>query len=159
MRHAESPFSWQQQDIERILSSEGERQAKAMGTFLKRKGMLPDVIFTSVAKRTMQTAQLLSVAAGISEERIFPSESLYNARPEQIEEAIIHAGFSEEVQQILVLAHNPGISNFASICSQETKSFSFVPAAMAGFELKADLDWINFSAQDAVFSFYQAPTE
>lgn len=157
MRHAESPFITQQQDIERALSPVGKTQAKEMGGFLQEKGLLPDVILASIAQRTMQTARLLCIASGISEEQIQLEERLYNASPEQIEEVIIHAELPEAIQNVLILAHNPGISQFASICSQETKYFSFVPSAMAGFDLNGVGEWASFSTQNTAFSFYQQP--
>ena len=58
MRHAKS--SWKQKDlpdIERPLSSRGEKDAPMMGRMLKKKELIPDLIISSPAVRARQTVE------------------------------------------------------------------------------------------------------
>jgi len=60
MRHAKS--SWaddQMSDHDRPLNDRGRRAATAMGEALTARGYAPDIIWSSDAKRTRETAMLL----------------------------------------------------------------------------------------------------
>lgn len=51
------------------LVESGLEQGRMMGRYLKLRGMLPDVVYTSKLKRTIQTAEQMEAAAGISPPR------------------------------------------------------------------------------------------
>lgn len=46
------------------LSSSGREQAQALGRYLRQRGLLPDMVFTSRLQRTMETAYLALQEAG-----------------------------------------------------------------------------------------------
>jgi probable phosphoglycerate mutase len=48
------------------LVEKGQSQAAALGTALKTQGMIPDVIFTSNLKRTIETAEIAAKNGGFS---------------------------------------------------------------------------------------------
>ena len=65
IRHAKS--SWAnplQSDFERPLNDRGKTEAPEMGEKLKELGVLPDLVISSSAKRTRQTAKRIATATG-----------------------------------------------------------------------------------------------
>jgi len=60
MRHAKSSWSdGQLTDHERPLNNRGRRAAAEIGSTLHARGYAPDIIWSSDAKRTRETAMLL----------------------------------------------------------------------------------------------------
>lgn len=154
MRHAESLQHLDGIDFERPLSEYGRKQAAEIGSFLLATKWIPDFILVSSAKRTLQTASLLAKTAKIKTETIFVVDDLYNASPRNIVRAINNAQISDDVCSLLVIAHNPGVSQFAVACSGASKTFYFAPAAIAGFEIENSQNWGQFTADNARFSFF-----
>lgn len=113
IRHAKS--SWAnplQSDFERPLNSRGETDAPCMGEKLKKANILPDLIISSSAKRTKQTAKRIAKAVGYDIERIKWEEKLYHCIPAVFEEVIYE--ISDSVKTLFIIAHNPGITEFVN---------------------------------------------
>lgn len=77
IRHGESQWNLENRftgwvDVD--LSPKGEREALAAGTVLK--GIPVDVLFTSVLKRAMRTAEIACAEAGIADIPVHRSEAL-----------------------------------------------------------------------------------
>ena len=67
LRHAKS--SWkdtQLSDVERPLSGRGLKAAKAMGRTIAAKGLRPDLVLVSPARRAAQTWEIAAAAADMS---------------------------------------------------------------------------------------------
>lgn len=157
MRHAESPQLTDRIDFERPLSEYGVRQALATGTFLLSQNWVPDVILVSDAGRTLHTAQLVAATAKTDTGKIVSVNALYNALPGKILNVIHKMNMPEGADTLLIIAHNPGVSQLAMECCRETKAMYFPPAAIVGFEMFVNVDWHRFSVGDTRFSFYQEP--
>ncbi|WP_417248486.1 SixA phosphatase family protein [Celeribacter sp.] len=110
MRHAKS--SWDDplnSDYDRPLNSRGRDAANLMGGWLKSKGYLPDEVILSSAARTMETGERVLAAAGVSPVTK-PMRALYHAPDFQILRTLAQA----TGETVLLIAHNPGIGDFAS---------------------------------------------
>lgn len=98
-RHAEAEDPWEgQDDLNRELTTRGEKQAKRMAGWLDRQ--LPEVtrILVSPAKRTEQTAQAL--------------ERKYKVRPElapgcTVAQLLAAAQWPESKHTVLIIGHQP----------------------------------------------------
>ncbi|PTQ76018.1 SixA phosphatase family protein [Celeribacter persicus] len=114
MRHAKS--SWDDprlDDIDRSLNARGQRNAKAMGTWLRTRGYFPDQALVSVAARTQQTFDLVTQGLGMQPElRVI--DGLYLASELRILQELKKA----TGQTVLLIAHNPGIGEFAARFAQ-----------------------------------------
>ena len=92
LRHAKS--SWSEPDLsdhDRPLIEKGKKAAIRMGGLLVEKGLVPDLILSSTARRARKTAKLAAKAAGFSGE-IELLEDLYLAPAEELlAEARTHA--------------------------------------------------------------------
>ena len=108
MRHAKS--SWaddQMSDHERPLNDRGRRAATAMGQALTARGYAPDIIWSSDAKRTRETAMLL-IRAIPGPQTINYTSDFYHASVETVLSVCGKA--IEPDQPLMLLGHNPGWS-------------------------------------------------
>lgn len=134
MRHAKSDWNDATlSDHDRPLNRRGIRDAPLMGRWLAEVGDVPGLILCSSAVRTRETAAALKeVWRGQSEQNTI--NDLYLSPPSTIVETISqHSGDHETV---MVIAHNPGISQLVSMLSGE--SIEMATAAVAVFRLRLD---------------------
>jgi phosphohistidine phosphatase len=110
LRHAKS--SWDDAalpDHDRPLNARGRRSAVIMRQAMRDLGLTPDVILVSTSRRTLETLELLE--PWDETPLIDQLESLYLADPFRIT-AALHA-VAETVRSVMVIAHNPGLHDFA----------------------------------------------
>src|SRR5215217_1241963 len=116
IRHAKS--SWTnplQSDFDRPLNDRGNHDAPVMGKRLKDKGIIPDLILASTAKRAAQTAKKIASAIGYPEEKITWLDKLYHCNSSVFDEVIDL--IDDKVNTVFIVAHNPGITEYASALS------------------------------------------
>ena len=123
-----------QPDKARALSPRGQREATRVGLRLAAEGFSPDLIVASPAVRTCETARAIAREVGYSLEDIVPSERLYEAEVDDLLEAI--EGLNDRHARVLVVAHNPGLSELAWRFNDEMASM--VPGAVARFVFETD---------------------
>ena len=126
MRHAKSSWKKPLPDHERPLKKRGRKAAKEMGKALKKAGIFPDLILSSDALRAKQTALLVAEELGLPSEKIRLEPRLYEADLSQILHVIQNV--ENSVDSILLVAHNPGISEAAVALSREER-FSWMKTA------------------------------
>ena len=113
VRHAKSDWSDAvQDDFDRPLNERGRREAPLIGRWLAENAACPEVALVSAARRTVETWELLAdtlprVAADVA-------RRLYLAGPEAILEAVRRRNEA----CVLVLAHNPGIGECATLLAK-----------------------------------------
>ncbi len=110
IRHAKSgwddPFA---DDHARTLTPRGHKAAIAIGNWLALNEYRPDVILSSDATRTAQTAQgVLSAFDPAPELKFVPA--LYHPSPD----TICDVAAKEIAQTVAIISHNPGIGMCAS---------------------------------------------
>ncbi len=111
LRHAKSDWSSPgMPDRERPLNARGAGDARTMGVYLARHGLVPDRILCSPAERTRQTVEALAKGWPAAVEVAY-SDRLYEATPETIISLIRAA--APEVHGLLVIGHNPGLQEAA----------------------------------------------
>lgn len=110
IRHAKS--SWDTPfltDHARPLSKRGNQNAPEMGRRLKEKGIKPDLIISSDAVRTQETAVFIAAALGYPFSNIRFTSQLYHASAPEILKSIRQVG--SQVEVLLVIGHNPGFND------------------------------------------------
>jgi len=111
LRHAKS--SWGEpgvDDHERPLNRRGETSARAMGAWLRKARIAPDLVLCSTSRRTRQTLDLLMpFHAATPTVELLPS--LYLAGALTILDLI--RGASDQVGCPMVVGHNPGFERLA----------------------------------------------
>lgn len=109
LRHAKS--SWEDPslaDYDRPLNDRGRRAAPFMGKLMQEKGLVPDIILSSTAKRAWQTTELLKQAADFKSEITF-DERIYEASPGSLQQVVSEIDGHDSV---MLVGHNPGIEGF-----------------------------------------------
>jgi len=113
MRHAKS--DWGQADLtdhDRPLNPRGVEDAPRMGRFLRKLGVVPDLIVTSPAHRARATAEHVAEAAGYGGDLI-QAAALYAAEGVAWIAAI--RALPPDAKTVLVVAHSPGIEEAAAL--------------------------------------------
>ncbi len=152
IRHAKS--SWAnplQSDFERPLNDRGKEEAPAMGKKLKKLGIIPDLVISSSAKRTKQTAKRIAEEVGYDTDNIKWEEKLYHCIPSVFEELIYE--LSDKVKTVFIVAHNPGITSFVNQLSPDFSIDNMPTCGVVGAHVETE-EWNNFSiAKRKVFLF------
>ncbi|MFN5331577.1 MAG: SixA phosphatase family protein [Bacteroidota bacterium] len=153
MRHAKS--SWENpwmEDYDRPLAERGVLDATKMAKALKNRGVIPQLLLSSPALRTMETAKITSKILGIPEEQIIYEKSLYHASPSQLLKAIHHQ--KDSVDTLLLLGHNPGLTELIQELGVQIDNLP--TSGQLGFTLAASR-WEEFKAETVSFWFVDYP--
>lgn len=127
MRHADSDWtSPAGGDRDRPLNPQGNAAATALGRWMQENAFHPDLCLCSSARRTRETLARLGIDVATHFE-----DTLYLADAATLAEA----AETETVKTLLVIAHNPGIAEFAhqlvSPPPNHTRFDDFPPGATA----------------------------
>ena len=98
-------------DFDRELSKKSEKGLYAVGSYLMLAGIKPDTILSSPAIRAQKTAEILKEKMD-SNIKISYMEELYLSSADVIKNLLMHQ--HNNLQTIMLIGHNPGISDFAS---------------------------------------------
>ena len=113
VRHAKS--SWDNpnlDDFDRPLNSRGKKNAPEMGERLKKKGIKPDLIISSSAKRAYTTAVKIAKEIGYPKNDIKRTENFYLAGV-NASLRIIHQ-VDDHVESLMIFGHNPGWTDLSN---------------------------------------------
>jgi phosphohistidine phosphatase len=99
-------------DFERSLTNEGISDSDKMARFLLDSGIIPDFILTSAAKRAIETSRIFAKTLKIVEKNIKSTRDLYYSSANSILDQI--NGLSDTVNCLMIIAHNPGISELSN---------------------------------------------
>ena len=154
VRHAKSDWSLPgQQDWDRVLNRRGQQDAPEMARRLRSRKLKPDLILASPAVRALTTASIMARELRVPAANIAPDERLDLAEAEQIREVVRELG--GDVKHLMVLGHNPGITECANRLSAGDQIDNMPTCAVftACFALEswADLEWN--SGQQAEFDY------
>lgn len=109
MRHAKS--SWDQpdqEDFDRPLNGRGRGAAETLGRWLTSHGYLPDEVVVSGARRTVETWSRMA--------HLFPATTTMQSDPALYmanAETLLGVIRTRAAPTVMLIAHNPGIANFA----------------------------------------------
>ena len=132
VRHAKSDWDNSLPDFDRPLNARGERDAPHMATRLAQHQGKPDRLLSSPATRALRTSTLLARGLGMVEQEIRTDERLYNASAGMLLERI--RATDETVTHLLLVAHNPGITDLANALT-DSRIDELVTCAVLGVEL------------------------
>lgn len=157
VRHAKTEDARpDQRDFDRKLTGRGVADARRMSLLLRRKEITPAYILCSPALRTQQTAMLFAAQTGADTERVLFDPALYNAPAAILAEAIQQNIFPEAAGTLLLVAHNPGISQLAMQCAPDLP-LDYLPTCGMVL-LKTNIkSWTDFVPQSCRLSSFELP--
>lgn len=156
MRHAKS--SWrdaQLDDHERPLSGRGRRAAQHQAKVALNEGIVPELILCSTAVRAVETANLFIESSGF-DGSLELTRRLYLAEPPAYLDVLSEV--PEGTQTVLVVGHNPGISEL--VCQMTNEEVDMPTASLARIALnEKQLCQIGPTSRGQLVEFYRAPKE
>jgi phosphohistidine phosphatase len=155
MRHANAQWNDPQiSDFDRPLNRRGSSEAEAMGRRLLELQLVPSILLTSSARRAEQTADLVARELGVSTRNIRTEESLYLAPPEDILRIVQSTG--PRISHLLVVGHNPGISELAQLLAPNRRLAELSTGAMGSFTFETN-SWAGVEARNLRDSLSETP--
>ena len=144
VRHAKTePGRSGQEDWDRALEPRGQRDAPEMGQRLKGRGLKPDLILASPAVRAISTATIFARELGVPAAKVVQDERLYLAPPKDLIKVVRELG--GDVTHLMVVGHNPGISEFADRVSADRSVDTMPTCAVYTLEFEiaswSEIDW------------------
>jgi len=125
-----------------------------MGARLRKANIIPDLIISSAAMRTRQTTAHLVAALGVQEQNIQWEEKLYHCVPAVLEEVIY--ALPQEVRTVFIVAHNPGITEFANQLSPDFYTGNMPTCSIVGVHFDSD-NWFDFDKVKKEVFLYDYP--
>lgn len=129
LRHAKAEWS-QESDHERPLADRGRRDAPAAGRWLAAAGITPDLTLCSTALRTRETWKLAVHELPQRPKTVY-EERLYEASPGELIALVNEV--SDEVDDLLLVGHNPGMHALADALSGEAEGDLHSRMSRGGF--------------------------
>jgi phosphohistidine phosphatase len=128
LRHAKS--SWKDSslnDHDRPLNKRGKKAAPLMGQRLAAKDKLPQLIISSTAKRALETAKHIARQINYPLADIKTMKSIYHASSMELIEIITHC--NDKVDCLMLVGHNPTITQLSNQLLQASHQFNNIPTA------------------------------
>ncbi|MDR0351611.1 MAG: histidine phosphatase family protein [Puniceicoccales bacterium] len=110
VRHAQAVTDNSIPDYDRTLSEIGLTEAQSIAHKLVSAGMRPDLMISSGARRSLDTARIIREIFGLLSNVIEVHDELYLADMDKILAAL--AQVPDSKNSVMVISHNPGISRF-----------------------------------------------
>lgn len=154
LRHAKS--SWADSDLsdfDRPLNERGLKAAPFMGSLIAQRGLLPDAIVSSPAKRAKQTATLLHENSGADLTLTF-DDRIYEASPNTLRMVVSET--PDELASVMIVGHNPGIEGFIRHLTGQIESMP--TAALAVIDLEID-SWTDIANETGTLVTIIKPKE
>jgi phosphohistidine phosphatase len=150
MRHGEARWrDTETDDFARALSRRGISGAEAMAGRLRELGLVPDRLLTSPAHRTGQTADIVARELALPARHVLRDEGLYLASARDLLR-IVH-GTGPRIRHLMIIGHNPGVSELAQQLAPEDDARGMQGAALCSIVFATD-QWsgIGHAAVSAV---------
>ncbi len=153
LRHAKS--SWDAPDLadfDRPLNDRGQRAARFVGKLIAERGLIPQIIISSPARRARDTATVVQEEAELSpvvfDDRIYEASAL----------SLFHLirEFDDKYSNVLMVGHNPGISELLRLLTGQTHDYP--TAALSGVTLDIP-DWASIAINCGRLEFILRPKD
>ncbi|GHJ95631.1 phosphohistidine phosphatase [Streptomyces sp. NE5-10] len=133
LRHAKADWG-QETDHERPLAERGRKDAPVAGRRLAQSGIDFDLALCSTAARTRETWKL-AVHELAERPRTVYEERIYEASPGELVALLDEV--PEDVDDVLVIGHNPGVHGLAEVLAGEAEGDALARMNRSGFPTAA----------------------
>jgi phosphohistidine phosphatase len=155
MRHADARWKGSSvSDLERPLNRRGTTDAETMARRLAGRGLVPQLVLASPARRTQQTAEILAREFASAAPRVVLDESLYLATAAELLKMV--KGTGPRITHLLVVAHNPGVSELVDLLLPQEPPAELAAAALCSIGFGC-LSWGEIGTQQVTDVQREAP--
>lgn len=150
LRHAKAQADSPAGDFARSLTATGREQAGDVGAALLEQKLIPQSIYSSTAKRALQTAELICEQLVIDKHDIARRDELYLADTETFL-SLFH-DINDRISRVLIVGHNPALEDLvedmsqAAFISDQPNGKKLLPASMVVLEF--DGNWAELRTGD-----------
>jgi phosphohistidine phosphatase len=164
LRHAKSSWADRElEDHERPLAKRGTKAAGAMGAFIAKEGLRPDLVLCSGAVRTRATLALVLPELGTPAPQVVYDDVLYMATPAALLGRVQKV--TDEARHVMLIGHNPGLHALALELTGkgnrkdvEALATKFPTAGLAVLTFKAR-KWSDLCAGDGKLELFVTPRQ
>ncbi|MCB2376430.1 histidine phosphatase family protein [Hymenobacter sp. BT635] len=154
MRHAKSSWNFDDlSDQERPLNDRGRTDAPRMGQALAKRSIHLDLLVSSPAVRAMSTAALVAKELEYPHGQIQIIASIYHAEVPDLVQVVRE--LPNETQSVLLVGHNPTITDFANVVSPSPLN-ELPTAAIVCIKFNC-ANWADIDRHNAEFYFFDYP--
>ena len=132
------------EDVDRPLDERGRSQSRNAAMDLQAKGVIADRVLCSKAVRTRQTCDIVCEVLGLSTSMVMYEDDLYLAAPFDIMAHL--CALPSFVNTVLVVGHNPGLSELAVSFSKRIGLLNTAGMAMLDVDIKEWSDLATYPA-------------
>jgi phosphohistidine phosphatase len=161
LRHGKS--SWSDStlaDIDRPLAPRGERAARKLAKYIRRRRIRPALVLCSPALRTRKTLEAVEASLGkrcVVE--VVPE--LYAASEQELLERL--QALSESVSSVMLIGHNPGLQDLALLLASRGACLpqleeKFPTGALATLVVRSE-SWTALGPGEAELVDYVVPSQ
>jgi phosphohistidine phosphatase len=156
VRHAKAVHWGYDDDFNRELTERGENDARRMGKFLKKAGIVPGLIIASPALRALQTATLFAGELDYPEESLLRKTELYHGLTTGELIDYIHT-FPAPTGCVFLFGHNPSFEYYArALCRSFDGEMPTASAVVIDFSVD---DWEEVTARSGKLFSRFSPKE
>jgi phosphohistidine phosphatase len=113
MRHGKSSWEYDVSDRERPLKSRGKNDAKLVANQYIKNNILPRTIFTSPAKRALDTCMIFCIISNFPTNEVKIEEDLYDFGGESVINFI--KNLPNDISEIMIFGHNHAFTSISNI--------------------------------------------
>ena len=136
VRHAHADWpEYNGPDLDRPLTPRGNEDAARTAAAIKAAGLAPGSLLVSPALRTRQTAAIIATTLGLADDCTQFVDGLYNASSQGLEAELRRNAADGDT--IMLVAHNPGISELGRRLACDRRARPFAPADWRQYMLAA----------------------
>lgn len=144
LRHAQAESRAETgRDFDRVLTGFGRGQPEGVGRRLMVQGWRPQRVLCSASARTRETLALLEGSLLCADAERALSQRIYECSTREL--LLELADTEEGVQRLLVIGHNPSLSDLATLMTGQMVGLS--PADYVGIECRGE--WAALEGQPA----------
>lgn len=157
VRHAKAVVAkGEMQDFDRPLSAAGRMEARQAAERFAAREQPPILLLSSPALRARETASAFAIGLNGDNEGICFDPRLYLASPDTLLDIIQLT--PEDVGQLAVFGHNPGLVAFLHSLSGDASPRDFPTAAVCTIRLEAPV-WSALGAAPCSIVAFETPIE
>lgn len=153
-RHAHAEGANHRGDFYRRLDARGREAATGLGRRLALRGVLPELVYSSPASRTLETAELVLGGLGIDPGVIIKHDCIYNQESGLMLELFMVP--PPDIDCVMLFGHNPSVALFAARLQSGVADVRMPPCALYAIDFDVE-SWDACLPGNGIQAFCELP--